>query len=123
MILPEEFRPVIFGNRAEFVVDVDDPAARISDGHNRVLVEGRFQVIQFAESVRILFLREFALGHVRADRDILKRFAIFTQVRDNRRIHPVKSAVLRLVLDFPFPDPATPNRLPNISDKLFGMVP
>ena len=59
------------------------------------------------------FLRAFAFRDVRANGDVLLRFAVLAQVRNDGGVHPVESAVLRPVLDLALPDPAGADGLPD----------
>src|SRR5258708_2626946 len=68
------------------------------------------------------FLGLLALGDVGADGDILAGFALTIEEGDNGGVHPVKSAALRLVLDFTAPDPAMPDRSPKFADELLRVM-
>ena len=89
MILAEQFLARVFRDRAELVVHVGDLSLRVGDGDDGVLVERRLHVVQFAQTPRGLFIGAFALGDVRANGDVLDRFSVVAEVRNDGGVHPV----------------------------------
>jgi hypothetical protein len=57
VILAEKFLAGVSGNLAKLVVDVDDPAARVGDADDGVLIEGVFVKIQFVSGAAEGFAR------------------------------------------------------------------
>jgi len=49
VILAEQFRARVFGDRAELVVDIGDFSLRVGDGNNGVLVESGLEICNFFE--------------------------------------------------------------------------
>ena len=63
------------------------------------------------------------LRDVRTDGEVLPGLAGVVHERNDGRVHPVVRAVLGPILQLPTPDPAVPNRLPQLAHELLRMMP
>ena len=75
-------------------------------------------VVQLAD----FLLGRLAFGDVGADGHVLARFALIIEEGHDGRIHPVKGAVLGLVLDFAMPDPALRDGRPKAAHEFFWVM-
>src|SRR5438270_640310 len=96
MVLPQQFLARVFADSAELVVHISDGPLNVSGGDDGMLVQRELLVGYFLQ--RLLargqallkrFVGPLALGNVGANGDILARFAIRTDERNDGRVYPV----------------------------------
>jgi len=83
---------------------------------------GIHQLLTEVQLLRQLCFRLLACSNVGANRDVFIRNRVLVQKRNNRRSHPVLTAILGAIADFAMPDLALRDRRPHPLVKLRSMA-
>src|SRR6266404_3978408 len=129
MILADQFILGILTDGTELLVDISNRALDVGDRYDGVLIESKLLISQLLERSlaggEAFFHSVFgslAFRDVGTDGDVLARFTIAAQRRDDGRIHPVDRAVLGPVLNFAVPNLPVRDGVVHLLEEFFGVV-
>src|SRR6266478_4355760 len=129
MILADQFILGILTDGTELLVDISNRALHVGDRYDGVLIESKFLISQLLERSlaggEAFFHSVFsslALCNVRTDGNVLPRFAIAAQRRDDGRIHPIDRAIFGPVLNLAVPNLPIRDGVIHLLEKFFRVV-
>src|SRR6266403_4736011 len=129
MILADQFVLGILTDGTELLVDISNRALHVGDRYDGVLIESKFLISQLLERSLAggeAFLHSvfgsLALCDVRTDGNVLPRFAIAAQRRDDGRIHPIDRAIFGPVLNLAVPNLPIRDGVIHLLEKLFRVM-